>query len=217
MKKISLLIFLTILLFGSPNVFGQKTSKPVVKRKIRTLVKPIPKAKVEIENWKVFDEKDLKLKIAFPKNPTMTVSNTVLGEPEAVKSSIVQAYVNGNFYMVEVREYPENFLPDRLDLGAEYGSWLKTFILSRNKIISEKNYDYEFYKIVEFVYQQTETDVLIHRAVVVGKNLYQMIIQIEIKKNDNLEQVIAKNNEKIKKFLDSFEITEKSLDGSTIY
>ncbi len=217
MKKISILSLLVILTFCSINAFGQKGSKPVAKKRLRTLVQPLPKAKIEIENWKVFEGKDLHLKMSFPKEPTVTVTDKVSYESAAVNSAIVQTYINGTFYMVEVREYPENLLPDRVDLSKSYGNWMKTFILNDIKLIGEKTYDYEIYKVVEFTYQQTETDVLIHRAVVIGKNLYQMIVQLEIKKPDNREQAIAKNAERIKMFFDSFEITEKSFNNSTIY
>jgi hypothetical protein len=119
--------------------------------------------------------------------------------------------------MIEVREYREDVLPDKLDLAANYADWMKTFVLPDNKIISEKTYNYEFYKIVEFVYQQTQNDVLIHRSLVVGKNLYQMIIQLEIKKSENLERALSNNNEQVKRFFDSFEITENNLNNSTVY
>ena len=216
MKKISILIFAFTLACCSIDVFAQK-SRTAPAKKYRTIIKLPPKPKVEVENWKIFESKELKLKMSFPKEPTISVADEVPYESEALKSSIAQTYINGNFYMVEVREYPENLLPDKLDLSKNYGEWMKIFILPKTKIISEKTFDYEFYRIVEFTYQQTETDVLVHRALVVGKNLYQIIVQLEIKKPTGIEETRAKNEEKIKKFFDSFEITEKSLNKPDVY
>lgn len=217
MKKFTILILLAVLPLVSANAFGQKKSKAATRQKNRSLVKPMPKAKVEIENWQTFDGQDLKLKISFPKEPSVSVSDKVAGEEEVEKSSIVQSYVNGNFYMIEIREYRDNLLPDKVNLSESYGSWMKTFILPKNKIISEKTFNYRIYKVIEFTYQQTNDDILIHRAVVVGKNLYQIIIQLEIKQPESIEQTLSKNEEKIKKFFGSFEITEESLNDSSVY
>ena len=215
MKNFTLLFLFIIFLLGSSEITAQKKSRPTG-RKIRSIVKPAPKPKIETEDWKEFDAKDLAIKVVFPKTPTVTKSEYAEFEEVDVKSSTLQSYVNGVFYMVEAREYPKNFLPDRYDLGADYGSWLKQYILFRNKILSEKTFSFELYKIVEFTYQQMSNDVVIHRAVVIGDNLYQLIVQIEIKKPDNLEQTIEKNKEKIGRFFDSFVITNISELDSTI-
>jgi hypothetical protein len=77
MKRFSFLIFLAIFLLFPNKSFGQKRSKPVAKRKLQTQVIRTPKSKVEIENWKIFDQKELKIKIAFPKEPTLSVRDKV--------------------------------------------------------------------------------------------------------------------------------------------
>jgi hypothetical protein len=168
----------------------------------------------ESEKWEEFAGDDLALRLAFPKTPTVTVNN-YQEAGAAVKSSIVQSYINQVYYMVEVREYPENFLPERNDLGTEYGQWLKRFILSGNTIVAEKTVDFGQFKLVEFIYQQSGSEVVIHRALVAGRKLYQVIVQLEIKKNETIDETIAKNREKIDRFFLSFEITDGEVSDTT--
>jgi hypothetical protein len=209
MKQISFIFIILILLVGFSSVPAQKKSKPVVRGgKYGRLTKSVTKPKVEVENWKEFESTDLKLKLIFPKEPTESVNNfNDVGVK--VKSSVIQSFINTDYYMVEVREYPPNALPERDDLIESYGAWMKTFILRDVKVISDKTFDFGQFKVVEFVYQQTANDVLIHRSMVVGQKLYQIIIQFEIKKPDTLEQTIEKNKSKIDKFFLSFELTDE--------
>ncbi len=207
MNKIILLAVVLIVLSGTIIAEAQKKPKTTVKRVTgRTAIRTAPK--VEVENWKVFEFADLNLKLIFPKEPTLSVKiNDEAGEFR-VKSSVIQSYINTDYYMVEVREYPEGIIPDGTNMGESYGGWLKTFILSRTKIKSERTFDFNRYRMVEFVYQQIDNEVLIHRAMVVGNKLYQIILQFEIKKPDTFEQTIEKNKGKIDKFFLSFELTE---------
>ena len=208
MKKTSLIAMILILLAGFSSVAAQKKSKTPVKRPYRTIIKPVPKPKIEVENWKEFESADLKLKLIFPKEPTVSV-NSYNEAGVKVKSSIIQSFINTDYYLVEVREYPPNELPDREDLIESYGSWMKTFILRDVNVISDKSFDFGQFKMVEFVYQQTANEVVIHRSMVVGQKLYQIIIQFEIKKPDTLEQTIEKNKSKTDKFFLSFELTDE--------
>lgn len=205
-KKISLFALLLTLSFCCPEVPAQKSKrKTAVRRPVLGKFKPYVK-KVEVEDWKEFESKELNLKMVLPKPPTVSV-NTNTFEGNGVKSSVIQSYINTDYYMVEVREYPAGIIPNRTDMGENYGQWLKRFILSRVTVISEKSFDYNQFKMVEFVYQQIEGEVLIHRAMVVGDRLYQFIVQFEVKKPDTVEQTIQKNKAKFDKFFLSFEIT----------
>lgn len=182
---------------------------------MRLIVKPIPKPKIETESWNEFDSKELNLKALFPKKPSLT-KNAFEEDTVNVKLTVVQTHINQILYIVEVREYAKNFLPNRIDLGEYYGEWLRDIILDENKVLNQRTFDFIGYKVIEFVYQQTENDVLIHRAIVVGQNLYQQILQLEINKPDNWEQAIKKNKEKIEKFFDSFVITADAPVNRTI-
>jgi hypothetical protein len=208
-KKISLTLFILILASTSIAVPAQKKSKTSGKRPtFRTLTKPTVK-KVEVENWKEYEFKDLTLKLVLPKEPTVSVSNNTEGRQVKVKASVIQSYINTDYYMVNVREYPPGIIPDRTDMGASYGFWLKTYVLSRVSIISEKSFDYNRYKMIEFVYQQMENELIVHRVMVVGDKLYQFIVQFEVKKPDTIEQTIQKNKSKLDKFFLSFELTDE--------
>jgi len=207
MKYISHLAVISIFLSGAALAVAQKKTKTPVKRVTgRTISRSVPV--VEVENWKEFDSKELNLKLIFPKEPTISIVNKEELGVE-VKSTIIQSYINTDYYLVEVREYPEGIIPDGTDLGESYGDWLKTFILSRIKIKSERAFDYGQYRMVEFVYQQIDGEVLIHRALVVGNKLYQIILQFEIKNPDTLDQTIEKNKGRIDKFFLSFELNDE--------
>lgn len=209
MKKFSpsavILILLACLTFVAAQ---QKTKAPVKRGSGRILMKPMPEQKIEVENWKEFESRDLNLKLIFPKEPSVTVSNYNETVRVKVKSSIIQSIINTDYYMVEVREYPPDVLPNRTDLGESYGEWLREYVLSGVNVVDENTFNFGPYKMVEFVYQQTPNDVLIHRTMVVGTKLYQIIIQFEVKKTETLAQAIAKNKSKIDKFFLSFELTE---------
>lgn len=212
MKAFIIFISIVLVFLCPENVFSQRKSKSSVK----TIGKPYKtvKPKIEAEVWKEFDAEDLKIKVSFPKEPTVSAGIMAQFDPDVLKSSIIQSYINGNFYMVEVREYPKDFLPRRNDLGANYGIWLKEYIFTNNKMLSEKIFDLGSIKAVEFIYQETDRDVLIHRAFVFEDKLIQMIMQMELKKTETLQQLIEKNKEKIGNFFDSFEISEQLIPDS---
>lgn len=212
MKTFIVFILISLVFLCPETVFSQRKSK----RPVKTVGKPYKtvKPKIEAELWKEFDAEDLKIKVSFPKDPTRSAGIMAELDPEVLKSSIIQTFINGNFYMVEVREYPKNFLPQRNDLGANYGIWLKEYIFTDNKMLSEKIFDLGSIKAVEFIYQETDRDVLIHRAFVFDQKLIQMIMQMELKKTETREQLIEKNKEKIGKFFDSFEISEQIIPNS---
>lgn len=214
MKK----IFIILLLFPVISVLtvnGQRKSANSAKRKLRIITKPLPKPKVETENWKEFVSPVLKFRINLPKEPTITEIEIEEDSVKA-KSTIHQTYINQIYYLVEVREYPNVFLPDRNDLSLNYGIWMKDYVLDGIKVHNERVFDFGGNLAVEFIYQQTNNDLLIHRAYVVGQKLIQQIIQLEIKKPDNLEQTIEKNKTKINKFLDSFSLIETQTNDSLI-
>ncbi len=214
MKK----IFIILLLFPVISVLtvnGQRKSADSAKRKLRIITKPLPKPKVETENWKEFVSPVLKFRINLPKEPTITEIEIEEDSVKA-KSTIHQTYINQIYYLVEVREYPNGFLPDRNDLSLNYGIWMKDYVLDGIKVHNERVFDFGGNLAVEFIYQQTNNDLLIHRAYVVGQKLIQQIIQLEIKKPDNLEQTIEKNKTKINKFLDSFSLIETQTNDSLI-
>ncbi len=214
MKK----IFIILLLFPVISVLtvnGQRKSADSAKRKLRIITKPLPKPKVETENWKEFVSPVLKFRINLPKEPTITEIEIEEDSVKA-KSTIHQTYINQIYYLVEVREYPNVFLPDRNDLSLNYGIWMKDYVLDGIKVHNERVFDFGGNLAVEFIYQQTNNDLLIHRAYVVGQKLIQQIIQLEIKKPDNLEQTIEKNKTKINKFLDSFSLIETQTNDSLI-
>jgi len=207
MKKFPYIFGILVCLTIISPVFAQKKGKTPVRNKGRTAVQSVSQPKIEVESWKEFESAGSKLKLIFPKEPTVSESQYVEFGRFEVKSVVFQSFINTDFYMVEVREYPKDVLPERNDLGESYGEWLKRFILFKVKIISEKTVNFGQYKLVEFVYQQTANEVLIHRALVVGQNLYQIIVQFEIKKPDTIEQTLEKNKSKIDKFFLSFELT----------
>ena len=210
-----LMLTILILLIGITNAVAQKRANKSPKRKLRLITKPIPEPKIETEDWNQFQSVELKFKMVFPKEPTKTVNEIDDGLTKA-KSTVYQSYINQIYYMVEVRKYPKNFLPDRDDWSLTYGEWMKEYVLEGVNVHNERVFDFGGNLAVEFVYQQTKNDLLIHRACVVGQNLYQQIIQLEIKKNDNLEQTIEKNKEKINRFLDSFHIIENQINDSSV-
>src|SRR5437868_4327342 len=135
MKKISIVVCLLLTIFIAPgNIFGQKSKTKTAKRNVINTVTVIaPKQKTETENWQENDFKDLKIKLSFPKTPTRDENKIVEGDGVLqVKSTVIQSYINGNYYMIEIREYPKNFLPKRSNLGESYANWFKTYMLARN-------------------------------------------------------------------------------------
>lgn len=214
MKKIFTLIIL-LPLIGVFMVNAQRKPSKSTKRKMRLITRPLPQPKVETEDWKSFESAALKFRVDLPKVPTIS-ENEIYEDFTKAKSTVHQSYINQIFYLVEVREYPEGFLPNRSDLSLNYGTWMKEYILDDVKVHSERVFDFGGNLAVEFIYQQTKNDLLIHRAYVVGQKLFQQIIQIEIKKPDNLEQTIEKNKDRINKFLDSFTLTEDQTNDSLV-
>lgn len=214
MKRFIFINLIAILLICSTNVLGQTKSTTEPKRKLRLIVKPTPKPKVEAEIWKEFQSKEISIKASFPKTPTVT-KNAYNDGLVDVKSTVIQAYLNQNFYMVEVREYPPNFLPKDENWTETFGEWFRNYILEGNKVYQEGIFDFGNHKVAEFVYQQTEKDILAHRALVIGQKLYQQIIQLEIKNSDSLQQTIEKNKEKIDKFFGSLVISEEIVTDKT--
>jgi len=208
MKRLSIILLL-LLICVAPGILAQKTKSKTTKRKvIRTVTVQVPKEKPEEENWQENDFKNLKIKLSFPKVPATTEIKRFEGGVLEVKSSIIQTYLNGNYYMIEVREYPKSFLPKRSDLGESYANWLKTYLLPKIAIVSEKSIDYGQYKGVEFVYTQTNKEVIVHRVFVVGDKLYQLLVQVKTVDAETVKQALEKNKDKIQKFLDSFELYE---------
>lgn len=216
MKTIAIITFIASIALFSTNSFAQRKSAPSkTNKKLRLIIKPLPKTKIEIEDWKEHENRELKLTLQFPKSPTVTTNKYFDGEAD-VESTVLNAYVNRVYYSLEVRKYPDGFLPDRIDLGAAYGGWLRDYVLFDVKVINERVFDFGGYKTVEFVYQQTENDLLIHRALVVGQNLYQLILQLEIKDKNGFEETLLKNREKIDKFFNSFALTEEKITDRII-
>ena len=211
MKKISYLIFILLVLTGAIGCLGQKKSK--VKTRMVGRTQTVFKPKIEVEDWKEFESEELKLKVLFPKPPTISKNEFVEGGVRQVKSTTVQSFVNSDFYMIEVREYPAGTIPEINNAGENYGAWLRRFVLARVDVKKEKIVNFGKYKMVEFVYQQSPGEVTIHYALVVGQKLYQMIVQLEVKKPDTLEQTIEKYESKIDKFFLSFEITEDQFES----
>lgn len=107
MKKISLFTLILLLLSGLTVISAQKKTKPAVKRGgYRTIVGSVSQSKVEVEDWKEFESKELNLKLIFPKEPTVSVRDYKEFGNVKVKSSIIQSFINTDYYLVEVREYP---------------------------------------------------------------------------------------------------------------
>jgi hypothetical protein len=211
MKKISYLTLILIFLAGAIGCLGQKKSK--VKTRMVGRVQTVFKPKIEVEDWKEFESEDLKLKVLFPKPPTVNKNEFVEGGIRQVKSTIVQSFINSDFYMIEVREYPAGTIPESTSAGENYGAWLKRFVLARVDVKKEKIVNFGKYKMVEFVYQQSSGEVTIHYTLVIGQKLYQMIVQLEVKKPNTLEQTIEKYKSKIEKFFLSFEISEEQFES----
>lgn len=214
MKK--LVVILLLVPFISLNsASGQRKSANSAKRPLRIITKPLPKPKTETENWKIFVSPVLKFSVNLPKEPK--ISETEIEEDSIkAKSTIHQTYVNQIYYLVEVREYPKGFLPDRNDLSLNYGVWMRDYALEGVKVHNERVFDFGGNLAVEFIYQQTNNDLLLHRAYVIEQKLIQQIIQLEIKKPDDLEQTIEKNKDKINKFLDSFVLIESPAKDSMV-
>lgn len=220
MKKISyILLILTISFCAGINFSQTKTKKKVIRNR-RILGRMIVKPKIEQEDWQEYENAELKIKLFFPKTPTLSTQNYSerysLEAGVEVKSTVIQSYINTDFYMLEIREYPKSFLPSRTDLGENYGAWLKRYILSRTTIIRQNNLELGRFKVVEFIYQQTPAEFTIHRAFVVGQKLYQLIVQFEIKNGETLEQTLEKNKAKTDKFLSFLELGEEELIESTV-
>lgn len=209
MKVLAIIFTLSLILSCSAIAAAQKTKR----KTIRTNV--VQKPKVEIENWQEFDSKTLKLKIFFPKTPK--VSEQKLAEYGIdVTSTSIQTDINGMFYLLEVSEFPKNTLPKRDDLGGVYGEFIKTYVLSGSKILSEKPIDFGKNRGVEFIYQDTKTAVIIHRILVIGQKLFQMMIHLTITKSDTYQQTIDKNKERIDKFFDSLQLHEEEVIDGTV-
>lgn len=194
-------------------------AKPKTKKKPVTVVTAVPKPKIEDEVWKEFGSVDSQLKISFPKVPEVNVK----GEFEYIGAdklpcevTTIQSYINENFYLVNIRRYPQGFLANRDDLAQNFGAWLKTFILRGVQVKSENMRSYGHYKMVEFVYQQTSGEVVLHRAVVIGDRLFQLMLQLNVPKPLTPEQAIEKNQERINKFFDSFQVAEETIDDRNV-
>lgn len=193
------------LMFICVDAQKKKSSKLVRKKAAIAQSVSIP---VETENWKQFVSEELGIACDFPKQPFKeTIFRDEFGIQ--VKSSSVQIYINKNYYLIEVREYPKLFLPKASDLAEGYGEWLKTYILRNVKIRSERTFVFQKYSAVEFIYQQNPRELIIHRSIVVNQKLFQILFQLEFKKGEKVEQVLENNKERITKFFDSFKFTEE--------
>lgn len=196
------------------NTFAQRTRK-TNRKPVRTNIPQNPQPKIETENWQEFDSKDLKLKLSFPKTPKIDTRKQFEMQTVEVTSTTVQTDINGNFYLLEVREYPKKLIPKRNDLGESYGEWLKQYILSGSRILEEKNVEFGNAKGVEFTYQDTSTAVILHRVFVVENRLFQLMVHLKVARGETYKQAIEKNTEKINKYFDSLQLyDELVIDGS---
>ncbi len=209
MKILSIIFSLCLILSCAAVVEAQKTKRKTVRTNV------VQKPKVEIENWQEFDSKTLKLKILFPKTPT--ISEKKLAEDGIdLTSTSIQTDINDMFYLLEVSVFPKNTLPKRDDLGEVYATWIKTYVLSESKILSEKTINFGKTKGIEFIYQDTKTAVIIHRILIIGQKMFQMMIHLKITKPDTYQQTIDKNKERIDKFFDSLQLHEESVVDGTV-
>jgi hypothetical protein len=167
---------------------------------------PVPPKAIKPENWTVFSSISAKFKISFPKPPE---ESSKMGSDFGITYSAynAQSYINGNYYLVNMYEYPRDFLPKKSDLGETYSAWLAKNILKVDSIIAVKKIGYGGYSGYEFTYKQAD-DVVILRTVVVGQNLYQLVLNLEPKEKETYDKTIERNREKIDKFFDSFTLVD---------
>ena len=198
---------------------GQKRPKTAPRKIITATTIPGATSKPEEEHWSEFVRTDSALIVSFPKAPEVVIGNDIEYTSQMLvrfEMITLQAYINQTFYMVNIRKYPKNFLGKRTDLAENFGGYLRDYILKGIEIMSETDFSYGRYKMVEFVYRPPSGELVIHRAVVIGDRLFQLLVQMDKDKSLTPFKMIEKNNVKIKKFFDSFRVTEENKIDSTV-
>jgi hypothetical protein len=215
MKKASPL-FLSLFIFAmlSATMAQKKTvAKPAGKARPKGYVfkRPVPSPKVIVEeNWQEFSAAGNKFKVSFPKFPEESQKQR-LEYGTSVNIFFYQTYVNGNFYLVNVFEYPKDFLPNRSDMDENYAAWMAQNIIKVDNVLGVKKIGYDRFTGYEFLYRQGP-DLVLHRAIVVGMRLYQLVIYMEADDKEVNDKVLERNKEKIDKFFGSFKLLEIPLD-----
>lgn len=216
-KILTFILFIFICLILRQPIWGQKSNKSskskkvTIPKKIRSLIIPLPKKVVEIEDWKEYTFTEDYFKSEFPKVPEIQKKEYV-EDGLIVKRSYYQTDINSTFFLVSIAEYPKNLLPNRNDLGENFADWLKEFILNGEEILSEKLIELQNYKGVEFIYSQSSKDLVIHRIFVVNQSLFQVIIHVESNGKESYLQTFERHKIKIERFLNSFTFTKDFLD-----
>lgn len=219
MRKATILIIVAAFFILLPVISVSAQTKSKTKKKIVTLVLPTSPPKIEEEVWREFSDGESQLRVFFPKAPDVTIKGEyehVGAEKLPCEVRTMAAYINANFYLVNIRRYPQGFLAKRDDLAQNFGAWLKAYILRGVEVKSETLRSYGRYKMVEFVYQQTSGEVVLHRAVVIGDRLYQLMLQLNVPKSLTPEQAIEKNHDRIGRFFDSFQVIEETVTDRTV-
>ena len=216
MFKISLLVLLVTAIFSIPAAGQKKVSrnnkKAVLPKNLKLLVKPLPPKIIEIENWQEFSFEENDFKINFPKTPeTNRLETKELDTPVTLYT--YQAAINDSYFLVNISQYPKDFLPRRNDLGEHFGSWLKEFILDEQSILGERYLDWDGYSGAEFVYRQGTDEIIIHRIYVIDQKLCQLMIHLKANKGETLPETVNRNKTQIDKFFDSFTINKASGDN----
>lgn len=218
MFKTSFLVLLIAIVFSN-SAAGQKKNPKSSRRNglpknWRILLKPLPPKVIELENWQEFSFEENSFKISFPKKPeTNRLETEELNTPVTVYT--YQAAINNSYFLVNISQYPKNFLPRRKDLGEDFGSWLKEFILDEQSILGERYIDWDSYLGAEFVYRQGIDEIIIHRIYVIDEKLCQLMVHLKANKSEKLPETVNRNKKQVDIFFDSFTIT-KSTSNDTI-
>lgn len=208
MKGLAISLATLFALTAATDALSQAKKKP--ERQAPTTSKSVfAGEKYVAENWQDFQQDAFKLTVAFPKKPDVSAKSDVDYTEQGfvpIQVTTVETYLNKTYYLVNVRSYPEGFLGKRTDLAANFGAWLKLGILRGIPVLGERQIAYDKYLMLEFLYRPSEREIVVHRCVVIGDRLYQMLIQFPIDPKITPEKAVENNASQIRRFFDSFHV-----------
>lgn len=207
MKRVILL--LTILLGVITEVDAQ-AKKPVDRQTGKTSKTIFLGEKAAQEDWQDFRNVEFSLTTSFPKKPDVSSRSDVeLTEqgPVPIEITTIETYLNTTYYLVNVRSYPVGFLGKRTDLAANFGAWLEAGILRGVPILGARAIPFDKYLMLEFLYRPSVGELVVHRFVVIGDRLYQVLVQFPMDPKVSPEKAVETKAAQIKHFFDSFHVT----------
>ncbi len=208
MKRLAIFLAALFALTATTDALSQAKKKPE-RQAPKTSKSVFAGEKYVAENWQDFQQDTFTLTVAFPKQPDVSSRSDVDYTEQGlvpIEITTVETYLNKTYYLVNVRSYPEGFLGKRTDLAANFGAWLKLGILRGISVLGERQVYYDKYLMLEFLYRPSDREIIVHRCVVIGDRLYQMLIQFPTDPKISPEKAVENNASQIRRFFDSFHV-----------